>query len=152
MQVGLAFAAAHNLKLATKATGHDFLGRSTARGSLMIWTHYLRNISFSSSFTISDSSGKTVKDLGHAVTVGSGVPLNTLYEETKKNGVFYVGGSTATVALAGGYLQGAGHSAFSPVFGLGADNVLGEWLDDVPGEIGIAFLIACIHRTKGGTR
>jgi FAD/FMN-containing dehydrogenase len=72
-----------------------------------------------------------MKDLGPAVTVGSGVPLNILYEETKKQGRYYVGGSTATVALAGGYVQGAGHSAFSPAFGLGADNALGEFEDYV---------------------
>jgi FAD/FMN-containing dehydrogenase len=76
---------------------------------------------------ISDETGKEMKDLGPAVTVGSGVPLNILYEETKKLGRFYVGGSAATVALAGGYVQGTGHSAFSPVFGLGADNALGEF-------------------------
>ena len=127
LKAGLAFASAHNLKVAIKASGHDFLGRSTARGSLLIWTHYLRNISFTDSFTISDGSDShgSVKDLGPAVTVGSGVPLNVLYEETKKQNRFFVGGITASVALAGGYVQGAGHSAFSPVFGLGADNVLG---------------------------
>jgi hypothetical protein len=34
------------------------------------------------------------------------------------------GAGTATVSLAGGYIQGAGHSAFSPIYGLAADNVL----------------------------
>jgi hypothetical protein len=35
-----------------------------------------------------------------------------------------VGGTAATVSPAGGYIQGAGHSAFSPIYGLAADNVL----------------------------
>ena len=36
----------------------------------------------------------------------------------------YVGGTAATVSPAGGYIQGAGHSALSPLYGLAADNVL----------------------------
>ena len=36
----------------------------------------------------------------------------------------FVGGTAATVSPAGGYIQGAGHSAFSPLYGLAADNVL----------------------------
>ena len=36
----------------------------------------------------------------------------------------YVGGTAATVSAAGGYIGGAGHSVFSPVYGLAADNVL----------------------------
>lgn len=64
--------------------------------------------------------------IGSAMTAGSGMPLNLLYEEAKRQGKYYVGGITATVALAGGYIQGAGHSAFSPTFGLAADNALGN--------------------------
>lgn len=36
----------------------------------------------------------------------------------------FIGGTAATVSPAGGYVQGAGHSAFSPLYGLAADNVL----------------------------
>ena len=36
----------------------------------------------------------------------------------------FAGGTAATVSPAGGYIQGAGHSAFSPLYGLAADNVL----------------------------
>lgn len=63
--------------------------------------------------------------MGSAVTVGSGVPLTVLYRAAKANGKTFVGGTAATVAPAGGYVQGAGHSALSPKYGLGADNVLG---------------------------
>ena len=85
----------------------------------------MNNITFTDNFTISNGDGG-VKDLGSAVTVGGGVPLNTLYRETKNHNKMYVGGSSASVTLAGGYVQGGGHSAFSPKFGLGADNALGE--------------------------
>jgi hypothetical protein len=36
-----------------------------------------------------------------------------------------VGGTAATVAAAGGFIQGGGHSALSPKFGMATDNLLG---------------------------
>ena len=62
------------------------------------------------------------------MTIGSGVRLNELYSASREAGKFVVSGNAATVAAAGGYIQGAGHSAFSPAFGLAADNVLRECL------------------------
>jgi hypothetical protein len=41
----------------------------------------------------------------------------------------FVGGDAATVSPAGGYVQGAEFSEFSPIFGLAADNVLLTWFD-----------------------
>ena len=52
--------------------------------------------------------------------------MNELYTHTKAAGKMVVTGVAATVTAAGGYVQGGGHSAFSPLFGLGADNVLGS--------------------------
>ena len=60
------------------------------------------------------------------MTVGSGVGLQTLYHAAKEQGKIYVGGTAATVAPAGGFIQGAGHSALGPLLGLAADNTLGE--------------------------
>lgn len=120
-QSGVNFAGLHNLKFAVKASGHDFLGRSTAKGSLLLWTRNFRNVSFSDNFIVNGTAR------GSAMTAGSGMPINLLYEEAKRQGKYYVGGITATVALACGYIQGAGHSAFSPTtFGLAADNALGD--------------------------
>jgi FAD/FMN-containing dehydrogenase len=113
------FAQAHNLKVAIKASGHDFLGRSTAKNSLLLWTRYLQNITFHDSFSVGG------KAMGSAVTVGSGVGLRTLYQATKAQGKVFVGGTAETVVAAGGYVQGAGHSALGPLFGLAADNALG---------------------------
>jgi len=63
-------------------------------------------------------------DHGPAVTVGSGVGLTTVYAEAKVQNRMFIGGTAATVSPAGGYVQGAGHSAFSPLYGLAADNIL----------------------------
>ncbi|GJJ13765.1 hypothetical protein Clacol_008021 [Clathrus columnatus] len=118
IQAGILFANRHNLKVTIKASGHDYLGRSTAKGSFLIWTRYLQNVTFHDSFQVEGN------DLGSAVTVGSGVELHTLYLLTKGKGKIFVGGTAAGVVASGGYVQGAGHSALSPTFGLAADNAL----------------------------
>ena len=41
IQAAVNFANQHNLKLVVKNTGHDLLGRSTARGGFLIWTHHM---------------------------------------------------------------------------------------------------------------
>jgi hypothetical protein len=43
-QATVAFAAANDLRLVVKATGHDWYGRSTAAGSLLLWTHLRKNM------------------------------------------------------------------------------------------------------------
>ncbi|KAF8527024.1 FAD-binding domain-containing protein [Hysterangium stoloniferum] len=118
IQEGVRFAHKYNLRTAIKASGHDFLGRSTAKNSLLFWTHNFKNITFHDSFKIGG------KDLGSSVTFGSGVHLDTLYEAAKARGKIFVGANVRSVVASGGYLQGGGHSVLSPRFGLGSDNVL----------------------------
>ncbi|KAJ7678060.1 FAD-binding domain-containing protein [Mycena polygramma] len=118
IQAAIKFSSAHNLRVVVKSTGHDYLGRSTAPNSLLIRTSKFKDTSFADSFVIRS------KDMGSAVTLGSGAYSHTLYEQGKANGKIAVGGAAATVSNAGGYVQGAGHSALSPTFGLAADNVL----------------------------
>jgi hypothetical protein len=101
-----------------KSSGHDYLGRSTARNSLLLWTAYFQDIAFTENFLVDGA------DQGSAVTVGAGVGLKSLYAASKAQNKMFVGGTAATVSPAGGYIQGAGHSAFSPIYGLAADNVL----------------------------
>ena len=81
----------------------------------------MKNVSFADHYYIGG------KDAGSAVTVGSGVAANELYVRSKAAGKMVVIGAAAAVTAAGGYIQGAGHSAFSPAFGLAADNVLGRY-------------------------
>ncbi|KAJ6466810.1 FAD-binding domain-containing protein [Mycena sanguinolenta] len=118
IQAAVNFSRTHNLRVAVKSSGHDYLGRSTAPSSLLIRTGNFQNVSFSDSFLI----GST--DVGSTVTVGGGAFAQTMYTAGKANGKIGVGGSAATVCIAGGWVQGAGHSALSPTFGLGADNAL----------------------------
>ncbi|KAI0061811.1 FAD-binding domain-containing protein [Artomyces pyxidatus] len=118
IQAGVKFASRHNLRAAVKSSGHDYLGRSSQKGSLLFWTQYLQDVSFTDSFSIGS------KHYGSAVTVGSGVGLKKMYAAALVAGKFVVGGTAATVSAGGGYTQGAGHSAFAPIYGLAADNAL----------------------------
>jgi FAD/FMN-containing dehydrogenase len=117
-QAGIRFAQAHDLRVVIKSSGHDYLGRSTAKNSLLLWTAYFQNITFTEQFFVAG------EDHGPAVTLGSGVGLKTMYAAAQARGKMVVGGTAATVSPAGGYIQGAGHSAFSPLYGLAADNVI----------------------------
>ena len=45
IQATVAFAAANNLRLVVKNTGHDWFSRSTAGGSLLLWTHLRKGAS-----------------------------------------------------------------------------------------------------------
>jgi len=66
------------------------------------------------------------KSKGTAVTVGSGVNLSQMYNATGAKGKIFVGGTAPTVVAAGGYVQGGGHSALGPLYGLASDNCLGK--------------------------
>jgi hypothetical protein len=41
---------------------HDYIGRSTAKGSFMIWTHHMKNITFDETFTLFGSHPSVVYD------------------------------------------------------------------------------------------
>jgi hypothetical protein len=70
------FAAKNDLRLVVKATGHDWYGRSTAAGSLLLWTHLRKNITWHSAFV---SAGSTGSKGVPAVTVQSDVQFSDLY-------------------------------------------------------------------------
>ena len=112
------FASEKNLRLNIKNTGHDFLGRSTARGALSIWTAHLKDIEI-----IDRYSGRTAYT-GSAVKVGAGVSTVEVYEATDKVGKMVIGGEQPTVGFGGGYMAGGGHSPLSSLHGMAADAVL----------------------------
>ncbi|KUI56626.1 6-hydroxy-D-nicotine oxidase [Cytospora mali] len=118
-QIQLAVNVARNLglRLVIKNTGHDFAGKSAGEGALSIWTHNLKSLVYNPTF-----SGSTYK--GPAFKMGSGVQTAQLYAAAKAYGVTVVGGEGETVGVAGGYIQGGGHSPLSSVYGLAADQVL----------------------------
>lgn len=84
VQHGVAFAAAHNLRLIVKNTGlvqgcidllwmsrnnflsgsHDYFGRSTGRGSFVVWTHNMKNITFQESFIPTGAPANAISEIG----------------------------------------------------------------------------------------
>ncbi|KAH8900965.1 FAD/FMN-containing dehydrogenase [Thozetella sp. PMI_491] len=115
---GLKFAHDKNVRLVIKNTGHDYLGKSTGKGALSLWTHNLKSISFSNY----SSSYYT----GPAIKMGAGVQGFEAYTAAKAKGLVVVGGECPTVGLAGGFTSGGGHSSFGSKYGMGADQAL-EW-------------------------
>lgn len=99
-------------------TSISYLGKSTGKGALGIWTHNLKSID------IIDYNSKTYT--GPAIKIGAGVQGYEAYYAADAHGLRVLGGECPTVGVAGGYTQGGGHSALSSIYGLGADQTL-EW-------------------------
>jgi FAD/FMN-containing dehydrogenase len=123
----LAFVKEHNIRLVIRNTGHDYLGRSTGSGAVAVWTSFLKDTSILD-WTDDSYSGKALK-------VGAGVQGFEALAAVKDDGLVVVTGECPTVGLAGGYLQGGGHSALSTNFGLAADNTLSFEVVTAKGEL-----------------
>jgi len=123
IQAAVKFARQHNLRLVVKNTGHDYLGRSSARNAFLIWTHYLKERSFNAAFV---PEGAPANVSYQAVTLGSGVQWFEAYALAAENNRVVVGGISEkqSVGAAGGWIMGGGHSALAPRHGLGVDNVV----------------------------
>ncbi|KAI9675997.1 MAG: hypothetical protein M1817_000740 [Caeruleum heppii] len=119
VSAGVRFAQDNNIRFVVKNTGHDFLGKSTGAGALSIWTNGLRDVEYVPNYKSGYYNGPAVK-------VGSGVRGFEVYEALGSRGVNAIGGSCPTVGMAGGFIQGGGHSPLSSLYGLGADQAL-EW-------------------------
>ncbi|OGM43517.1 hypothetical protein ABOM_008058 [Aspergillus bombycis] len=113
---GINFARQHNLRLTIKNTGHDVQGRSAGAGSLGLWMHNLKDISF-----IDYSSPKY---RGKAARIGAGIEVGEAYEAAHQNGLTITGGTCPSVGVAGGWFPGGGHGPLSSMYGLGADTTL----------------------------
>ncbi|KAL3450831.1 hypothetical protein BJX65DRAFT_322349 [Aspergillus insuetus] len=124
VQASVKFAAKYNIKLAIRNSGHDFLGRSAAPSSLQIFTHHMKDMAVNNDFTAAGFTGRSTGPKTTSVTVGAGVQLHDLYAYLGNHGLMVVGGSSNTVGLAGGYIQGGGHSILGWLHGMASDNAL----------------------------
>ncbi|KAF2850025.1 FAD-binding domain-containing protein [Plenodomus tracheiphilus IPT5] len=119
VQAGLKFARQKNIRTVVKSTGIDYMGKSTGLGSLSLWTWNLKTINI-----ISNYSSPSYK--GSAIKLGPGVIAGEAYAAAAQAGVRFVGPECGLTGIAGGYVQGGGHSQLSSAYGLAADQVL-EW-------------------------
>ncbi|KAF8134776.1 FAD binding domain-containing protein [Mycena galopus ATCC 62051] len=122
-----------SVPLVIKNTGHDYKGRSSAPGSLALWTHNLKDISYNVNFIPEGCS-----ESSPALTVGAGVQWLQAYQFADANNFTIVGGTDRTVGVSGGWVQGGGHSALSNTMGMGVDRVLEFKIITPDGELRVA--------------
>ncbi|KXX75975.1 Bifunctional solanapyrone synthase [Madurella mycetomatis] len=119
VQAGLKFAAKNNIRLVIKNTGIDYLGKSTGKGALALWTYNLKTIEIIANYKSSFYSGPAVK-------LGAGIIAGEAYKAVHEAGYRIVAPECGLVGVVGGYLQGVGQSQLITAYGLAADQVL-EW-------------------------
>ncbi|KAI0835251.1 FAD-binding domain-containing protein [Hypoxylon sp. FL0890] len=120
IKAGVDFARENNLRLIIRNTGHDFIGRSTGWGSLVINTHSFQDVEFTTEYS---GPGNYI---GGAVTIGAGVQGRALFTRANAQNppVTVITGECPTVGVAGGLVQGGGHGPLTPHYGLTADSAL----------------------------
>ncbi|KAI1103469.1 FAD-binding domain-containing protein [Jackrogersella minutella] len=120
IKAGIDFARENNLRLIIRNTGHDFSGRSTGWGSLIINTHNFQDVEFTTKY---DGPGDYD---GGALTIGAGVQARALLTQAHAQNppVTLITGECPTVGVAGGLVQGGGHGPLTPLYGLVADSAL----------------------------
>lgn len=113
IKAGIDFARKNNIRLVVRNTGHDFLGRSTGWGSLILNTHSFQNVDWISQYKGPGSYR------GGAVKIGAGVQARKLLTagHAMSPPTMLVTGECPTVGLAGGFVQGGGHGPWSPLKG-----------------------------------
>jgi FAD/FMN-containing dehydrogenase len=118
VQKTLRFTREHNIRLAIRNTGHDYLGKSTAPGAVALWTHYLKDTQ-RLEYTSTHYNGP-------AMRLGAGVQGFDAMAAAHAQNEVVVTGNCESVGVAGGYIQGGGHGQLASKFGLAADQAL-EW-------------------------
>lgn len=111
------------IKLSIKNSGHDYLGRSSLKNSLALWTRNLRNLSRNSSFIPEGCSASTFEPLD-TITTAAGVNTEEVYSFADSQNVTFIGPYGTSIGVSGGWVQGGGHTVLSPVYGLGIDRVI----------------------------
>ncbi|CAH1780238.1 unnamed protein product, partial [Owenia fusiformis] len=126
IQKSILFARRFHIRMSFLSSGHDYIGRSTALGSLMVRMDNLREITIFPEDSTSPS--------GASMIAQTGINWGSLYEQIDSYGLMAVGGSSHGVAM-GGWFMGGGHSPITRSYGLGVDNILSYRVVLVDGRI-----------------
>jgi hypothetical protein len=129
------FARQHTLRLVVKGTGHDYLGRSNAPDSLLVWTHRMRQVTTRDAFTPAGCSNAAARP---AVTVEAGARWLEVYREARSHGRYVQGGGCTSVGAAGGFLQGGGFGSWSRKYGIAAASMLEAEVVTADGKLRVA--------------
>jgi FAD/FMN-containing dehydrogenase len=131
------FARHHGVRLVVKGTGHDYLGRSNAPDSLLVWMHAMRTVTLDDAFVpkgcLRDTRGVP------AVTVQAGTRWLEVYQEvTVRHHRYVQGGGCTSVGAAGGFLQGGGFGSWSKKYGIAAGSMLEAEVVTADGQLRVA--------------
>ena len=85
IQLAINFARNNKLRLVIKNTGHCYLGKSSGAGTLSIWTHNLKDITYYPHLDVPSYSGPVMK-------IGAGVTVKEVYQAAHRNNVSALGG------------------------------------------------------------
>ena len=116
------FARDNDVKLVVKGTGHDYLGRSNAADSLLVWTHDMREITMHDAFVPQGAPAGTPGV--HAMTVEAGTRWLEAYRAATAAGRFVAGGGCTSVGACGGFTFGSGFGPFSKRYGTGSGGIV----------------------------
>ncbi|KAJ4986558.1 FAD-linked oxidoreductase-like protein 18, partial [Stagonosporopsis vannaccii] len=114
------FAREYRIRLNVKSTGHSFQGRSTAYGSLSVWTHHMRGIEYYEDFKPTSSPLNITQA---AFKIAAGEQGKDVYETANKHKALVVAGNARDVGIVGHFSSG-GHGPSSSTYGLSVDNIL----------------------------
>ena len=92
------------------------------KDTLNIWIHNLKNVTYFEEWSPTECT--TDEPPTKAMEALGGDQWMDLYPLATEKGVVVVGGNALSVSTSGGYLQGGGHGANSPLHGLAVDNLL----------------------------
>ena len=134
VQAAYTFARDTGTALSIKATGHDYMTRSSLAGSLALWTRNLKDMTFHPTF-IPAGQLSTEHSPVQAITLGGGVNGNEAQAFAAANNVTILTASSPTVAINGGWSLNGGHSVLTPVLGMGSDRILELTIVTPDGEL-----------------
>ncbi|CAF1045879.1 unnamed protein product [Rotaria sordida] len=89
VQKTVRFAATNNFRLVIKSTGHDYLGRSTAAGSLLLWLHHMKTMTLIEQYS---SCGHA--SVSNAARIGAGVQWSEVYRWPNEFNLTAIGGAS----------------------------------------------------------
>ncbi|KAK8006080.1 isoamyl alcohol oxidase [Apiospora marii] len=105
-----------SIKNTKMGNSHDFMIRSSGKGTLNLWTHDLQGMTHNELFTPKGCDA----GVGAVMEVAVGVTVQDAYTFADEYNSTILGPYFPTVAVSGGWVMGGGHS----VYGLGADRVV----------------------------
>ena len=108
--------------LSIKNSGHDFVGRNSRKGSLVLRTCNLKDLVRDPRFVPEGCGQDGVSH--NIITVRAGINFDEVYHYAETNNVTFISGYANTIRLSGGFVQMGERSILSPVYGLGVNRVV----------------------------